>query len=45
MRQALTPTPHSARAASSMAKLPASAKATQPSTATDKKPKITRRGP
>ncbi len=46
IRQALTPTPHSTRAASSMAKLSASAsRARQPSTAKVTKRMITLRGP
>ena len=45
IRQALTPMPTSTREASRPAKLSASAKAAQPSTAMTRKPSTTRRGP
>ena len=45
IRQALTPTPHRTRAASRVAKLPASEKATQPSTAIERKAMLTFLGP
>ena len=45
IRQALTPTPHSTRAASRPEKLVASENAQQPATATARKPRITFLGP